>query len=139
MKRGCRLEPEVLKIVSERLDMAFQRSGLICSPKHPIFGASPDAINGSFTVEIKCPLNGKTYFNYINKNGDMSPTYKAQVQLQMHLSGRRFGLFCVASPAFETNKMVKIMLVQYDEKYITEIMKKAEQFWKKAIGKFVVE
>ena len=49
--------------------MTFERCGLITCPEHPIFGASPDGINENFTVEIKCPTNYKSYFNFIDSSG----------------------------------------------------------------------
>lgn len=69
MARGIRLESQVLEIVSEQLKMTFERCGLLTNPKHPIFGASPDGINEDFTVEIKCPTNDRSYFNYIDAAG----------------------------------------------------------------------
>lgn len=71
--------------------------------------------------------------------GKIKPQCKAQVQLQMHLSGRKKILFCVASPEFENNRKVKILPVDYDENYIRAVMVKAEQFWTNTIGKFVME
>ncbi|KAK4021687.1 hypothetical protein OUZ56_003597 [Daphnia magna] len=85
--------------------MSFQRSGLIIHPNHPIFGA-PDGINEDFTVEIKCPSNGKSYFDFIDREGKIKAQCNAQVNLQMHLSGRKKCFFCVASREFEKNKKV---------------------------------
>jgi hypothetical protein len=57
----------------------------------------------------------------------------------MHLSGRKKCFFCVASPEFEKNQKVKILKIDYDEHYILAVMVKAENFWKAAIGNFVVQ
>jgi hypothetical protein len=69
MARGTRLESQVLQIVSKKQKMTFKRCGLITRPEHPIFGASPDGINENFTVEIKCPTNYNSYFNFIDSSG----------------------------------------------------------------------
>jgi hypothetical protein len=119
--------------------MNFKQCGLMCAAQHPIFGASSDGINSEFTVEIKCPINDKSYFNFIDKTGNITPRYKSQVQLQLHISGRKFALFCVASPEFEKNKLVKIIKIPYDKHYIMVVMLKAEIFWKETISKFVLE
>lgn len=139
MARGTRLESQVLEVVSRQLKISFQRCGLICVPQHPIFSASPDAINHTFTVEIKCPSNARSYYNFIDASGKITSHCNAQVQLQMHLSGRKKALFCVASPQFEKIKKVKILLINYDEMFITNVMMKALDFWKRTIGKFVLQ
>ncbi|KAK4037956.1 hypothetical protein OUZ56_029979 [Daphnia magna] len=74
MARGTRLESQVLQIVSKKQKMTFERYGLITRPEHPIFGASPDGINENFTVEIKCPTNYKSYFNFIHSSDSCLPS-----------------------------------------------------------------
>ena len=69
MARGIRLESQVLEVVSQKLQLQFQRCGLMTDPKEPIFGASPDGINAECVVEIKCPSNDKSYFTFIDASG----------------------------------------------------------------------
>ena len=138
MARGTRLESQVLEVVSRQLKISFQRCGLICVPQHPIFSASPDAINHTFTVEIKCPSNARSYYNYIDASGNITSHCNAQV-LQMHLSGRKNAFFCVAKIQFKKIKKEKILLINYDEMFITDVMIRALDFWKKTIGKFVLQ
>jgi hypothetical protein len=78
MARGIRLEPQVLEVVSNKLTISFERCGLMIHPNHPIFGASPDGINKDFTVEIKCPSNDKSYFDFIDASGKSSYIYYLQ-------------------------------------------------------------
>lgn len=137
MSRGTRLESQVLEVVSQKLKMSFLR--IMSHPKYPIFSASPDAITVDYTVEIKCPSNDKSYFHLIDRSGKITHKCNAQVQLQMHMSGRKKSFFCVASPEFEKNKQVKILPIDYEPKYITALMVKALNFWKSAIGNFVLE
>jgi hypothetical protein len=69
MARGIRLESQVLEYVSLKLNLQFERCGLMTDPKHPIFGASPDGINANYVVEIKCPSNDRSFFNFIDTAG----------------------------------------------------------------------
>lgn len=82
MKRGKTLEKKVLNVLAAQVSSTFEHVGLLLSPKHPLFGASPDAISKDFVVEIKCPSTTKTVTIYI-KDGVISNKCKAQIQLQM--------------------------------------------------------
>ena len=133
MKRGRTLEPKVLQVVQRKLGISFSSSGLMLDPDIPLFGASPDAINDDYVVEIKCPSSNKTVNNYITKKDDLKMKYYAQIQLQMHMAKREKGLFCIASPNFETNKEVKIVEVNYDKAYVLKTIEKVQGFWNSAI------
>jgi len=65
----------------------------------------------------------------------LSPTRKflAQIHLQMMLTGRKKGLFCVASPNFEENNQVAIIPVTYSESFMKPLLEKAMIFWRKSI------
>jgi hypothetical protein len=128
MSRETRLESQVLEVVSQKLKMSFLRCGIMSQPKYPIFSASLDAITVDYTLEIKCPSNDKSYFHLIDRSGKITHKCNAQVQLQMHMSGRKKSFFCVASPEFEKNKQVKILPIDYEPKYITALMVKALNF-----------
>ena len=114
--------------------MTFKSPGLILSSSFPVFGASPDAINDDFVVEIKCPMNERSYLNYLNARGEITPKCYAQIQLQMKLSGKKKGLFCIAAPDFEKSKKVKIVNVLFDPQFLAVNMRSALRFWKRAIG-----
>lgn len=88
-------------------------------PCWPIFGASPDSISEDYVIEIKCPKSVKTRANYVNGSGIVQPKYNAQIQLQMLLCGRKKGLFCVASPSFESDGKVDVIEVDYDDVFIS--------------------
>ncbi|XP_023312915.1 uncharacterized protein LOC111693009, partial [Anoplophora glabripennis] len=77
MKRGIKLEKEVLRRVEEELKIKLKPCGIILKREYPIFGASPDAIADDFVVEIKCPSSVKALSNYI-KDGLIVNKYKAQ-------------------------------------------------------------
>lgn len=77
-------------------------------------------------------MTEKAVEDYV-KNGVISNKFKAQMQLQMLFTGKRKGLFCVANPLFEQNKIVDIHEVDYDETYCLTILSECTEFWKKAI------
>lgn len=60
----------------------------------------------------------------------------------MHLSKRKKGFLCVASPDFENSSSfsVDIIIVSYSPTIVKQEMKDAEMFWKKFVYKklFVV-
>lgn len=132
MKRGIQLEEQVLKVVASQKRIKIQKVGLYINPKDPIFGASPDGVSDEFCLEVKCPMKESTFRNYI-KDGKITPKPFAQIQLQMYLTRKKKGLFCVASPNFEESNEVFIIEVQFDETYCNNLMSQALEFWKKAI------
>lgn len=60
----------------------------------------------------------KTYTNYIDENGNITPKYLYQIQLQM--TNRRKAIFVVASPDFEKNK--EIVFKDYDSHLVDNIL-----------------
>lgn len=54
---------------------------------------------------------------YITKSGQITSKYMGQVQLQMYMTQKQQGLFCVAEHNFEETQSVKIINVDYDEEY----------------------
>jgi YqaJ-like viral recombinase domain len=122
------LEPFVLKSVSTKLNIQFQKTGLILSSDHPIFGASPDAISDDYVVEIKCPYSKETEKHYL-KDGRPCPEAYAQLQLQMKMAGRKKGLLCVADPNFETSDLVEVQEIEFDYIFTKRMLSQALSFW----------
>jgi len=90
-------------------------------------------MNEEFVAEIKCPSSQKTVGEYITKEGCVAPKFMAQVQLQMFVTGRKKGLFCVVDPDFERKCKVRVIKVMYDESFPSLILAPAIDYWKKAI------
>lgn len=130
IKRGIILEPLVLKKVENLVGMKFKSSGLHLLPCWPIFGASPDGINEEFVVEIKCPSTTQAIKNYIKENGYISEKFNAQIQLQMLLTGRKKGYFCVAHSDFEKSGNVEVKLVMYDDTFVSDLLCRSQTFWR---------
>lgn len=129
MRRGRNLEKEVLKEVLGNENLSC---GIFILPELPFFGASPDAITDEFVVEVKCPMKEENVCKYL-KNGVIGKKFEAQILLQMKLTGRKKGLFCVASPNFEENHHVDKVFVEYNENVLNDIMEQAKRFWLKNI------
>ncbi|XP_043484808.1 uncharacterized protein LOC122512804 [Leptopilina heterotoma] len=129
MERGRKLEDQVIAELKKQLDVDIIETGLFLLPSRPIFGASPDGMGDDFVVEVKCPSSSKTVKNYIS-DGKISDKCRGQINLQMMCTGKKKGLFCVADPDFEKNNQIQFMWIEYEEKYIRALMKKAENFWK---------
>lgn len=130
--RGKKLEKKVLSVIQKVKKIKIHSAGIQLSPTNPIFGASPDGISDNFCIEIKCPSKEATVKNYI-KNNEISKKYKAQIMLQMHMCNKKKGLFCIASPNFEENDSVEILEIEYNEIYINDLLRNANNFWKKSI------
>lgn len=82
-------------------------SDLFLNNKWPMLGASPDGITDDYVVEIKCPYKQNTLSQYYI-NGKLGKKYYAQIQTQMHMTGKRKGLFCITHVDLETSKNVDV-------------------------------
>lgn len=129
MSRGKKMEGDILDCLKNKLKIKATQIGLQLNSRHPIFGASPDAICEGYVVEIKCPSSEKNVSNYLTKNNEITAKYKAQVQLQMFMFKKKKCLFCVADPDFELNNKFSHIWVEYDPEYIEMLMDAAECFW----------
>lgn len=98
--------------------------------------ASPDGLlNGDTVIEIKCPIIEKTSKTYVSNN-QVTIKYFAQVQLQLHLTGLKKCLFCVASFSswnFETNNEINVVPLDYNSEYVIDLLCKLEFLWKKNV------
>jgi len=132
--RGQNLEALVIKQVEAIRNIKIKKAGLFLRKDIPIFGASPDGITDTHCVEVKCPSKEKTRELY-EKDGIIKKKFLAQLQLQMYITNRAKGLFCIASPNFEVNKEVSIFEVQLDKEMCCEMIEQATLFWKMFIFK----
>lgn len=132
MMRGTVLEEFVFDEVKKEYP-ALQRSGLIINAEvNPFFAASPDGIHDDFVLEIKCPGTPNTFVQYTNID-KLSKKYFAQIQLQMHVTGKTKALLAVASLDFETTRNITKIWIPYDEIYVEEMKEQALEFYEKAI------
>lgn len=132
MKRGKRLEDQILKVVEKKLKTTIGKSGVFLDKKYPFLEASPDGINAEYVFEIKSPSKKETVKNYVEKKV-IKNKYLCQIYLQMLLAHKKKGYFCVADPDFEKTEKVDIVPVVLNEKFILDKVKKSEKFWKECI------
>lgn len=105
MARGKIIEKSVFEELKTTFGYSTLKSaGLFLNPLFPIIGASPDALGPDFVVEIKSPTTPENELNYVTSNLVVPNRYLAQIQLQMFMTGKKIGYFCVARHDFETSK-----------------------------------
>jgi YqaJ-like viral recombinase domain len=126
VKRGLRLEDAVRKKMQQTFPDLVD-SGVFVSSKYPQYAASPDGISRDFVLEIKCPAKKETVKNYLS-NGKPTAKCRAQLMLQMLLTGRRKGLFCVADVGFEQNQELTVVEVDFDEVYCSSLINRCDKF-----------
>lgn len=91
-------------------------------------GASPDGYIGkNGLLEIKCPFGLRKDPDPVFKSIDDQPHYYAQMQLQMHVTGREWCDFYQWSPHGE-----KLEAVNYDPDWIADNLPRIKAFWWKA-------
>lgn len=134
MERGRELEPRILSDLRPKIGPTSS-TGIYLSPKHPMMGASPDGItdDGQCVVEIKCPASAKSFQTYIKKDGTVSAKHLGQLQMLMHMTGKKQALFCVADHEYELNNSVKIVRVEYDPDYCKWLLEKCQEIWEKNV------
>lgn len=132
MTRGKELEKDVIEVLEKELKVKITRPGMYLVPSHPIFAASPDGMTSNAIVEVKCPTSHKSLDIFLPK-GQVSLKCNAQMQLQMLLTGKKEGIFCVADPNFEENKTIYIKKLKYDYAHTQALIKNSQVFWSKNI------
>ncbi|XP_046392244.1 uncharacterized protein LOC124160435 [Ischnura elegans] len=136
MSRGRNLEVAIKNVVESKLGVKISDCGLFLRGDYPVLGASPDGIDENNVFEFKCPISLSSYAKYIVQcNGSFFPAKQhfAQMQLQMLMTGRRKGYFCVARPDFEDSQEVEIVSVDYDQHKCMALINNAMKFWKENI------
>lgn len=96
--------------------------------KHSEFvGVSPDGLVGDDgLLEIKCP-NTTTQIKRA-LSGDYSADYKAQIQMQLWVSGRQWCDFLSFDPRLDCDAGYLIQRVERDEEYIEDMKTRVEKF-----------
>ncbi|XP_026481370.1 uncharacterized protein LOC113388183 [Ctenocephalides felis] len=132
MARGKKLKKKVIEVLEKELKVEIAPSGIYLSPSHPVFAASPDGVTSDAIIEIKCPSSQKSMYTFLPK-GKISLKCNAQMQLQMLMTGKRKGIFCVADENFEDNQKIYVSVLKYDDATTQDLIKKYIVFWSKNI------
>lgn len=84
-------------------------------------GASPDRLIGiDGLVEVKC-FNSANHYEAL-KTGKLPDEYRAQVQGQLWITGRKYAVVVMFDPDFPPESQIIILRVERDEKYIDNLM-----------------
>lgn len=90
-------------------------------------GASPDGFVGKDgLLEIKCP-NTSTHLETLERK-EVPYQYRAQVQGQMWITGRKWCDFVSYDPRLPENAQMIIIHVERDDEYIKNLANEVEQF-----------
>jgi len=100
-------------------------------------GVSPDGLIGDDgLLEIKCPTTTTQIKRALSD--DYSADYKAQIQMQLWVSGRAWCDFVSFDPRLDCKAGYLQQRVMRDEKYIEEMKSKCESFIKQLKDKLEV-
>ncbi|KAJ8913317.1 hypothetical protein NQ315_010985 [Exocentrus adspersus] len=116
MMRELELESNILKVLEKETEQKFFKAGIFLSQQNSLIGASPDAINKEFVVEIKSPTTENSCLNYIDSDGNIKEKCLYQIQIQMYLSNRMRGIFVMSHPDFEKSENITIKYCDFDKK-----------------------
>ncbi|XP_047529697.1 uncharacterized protein LOC125065885 [Vanessa atalanta] len=67
IKRGKKLEKDVIKEVSKLHSIKIVDTGLFLKNEWPMIGASPDGLTDDCVLEVKCPTKANTFTTYCSK------------------------------------------------------------------------
>ena len=125
MEHGTKWEP-IARLVYEAItERTVQQVGFIV--KDDFVGVSPDGLVGDDgIIEIKCPKDS-THEKYVEENR-LPPTYKAQVQGLLWVTGREWVDFVSYHPRPIKDERIMIVRVERDEVYIKTIQSETNKF-----------
>tara|TARA_R110002033_G_scaffold42918_2_gene84213 strand:+ start:1220 stop:1849 length:630 start_codon:yes stop_codon:yes gene_type:complete len=126
MRWGTETEPQARAMYEVNNDFVSVRE--VAFIEHSEFiGVSPDGLIGDTgLLEIKCP-NTTTQLKRALSD-DYSADYKAQIQMQLWVSGREWCDFLSFDPRLECAAGYLQQRVYRDEDYITEMKEKTDLF-----------
>lgn len=126
MDRGVEVEQAAREYYAAINDCIVSEIGFIQLDFDGDIGVSPDGLVGEDgLIEIKCP-NSSTHIGYILDN-KLPSVYKAQVQGQLWVSGRKWTDFISYDPRVSKRPYWCIRVTR-DEQYIAEIEIKIRKF-----------
>lgn len=121
MQDGTEREPIARALYEARFGVFVQEVGF-CQHDTIFTGVSPDGLVGDDgMVEFKCPTE-ITHRDYMNRK-DEPPEYRAQIQGQLWVTGRKWCDFVSYHPDFPENAQLIVRRVQRDEAYISALEK----------------
>lgn len=87
-----------------------------------ICGGSPDGIIEDGIIEVKCPWNSEVHLDYCLLTSpeelmELRPQYYAQIQLNILVTGSKFGDFVSFDPRITTDLRLKVLRIPKDATY----------------------
>ncbi|CAG5058354.1 unnamed protein product [Parnassius apollo] len=130
-------EKVALKQYCDKYALDVKECGLFINKEKPYLGASPDGLLGNNTIiEVKCPYS--TWYGSINpvnvpylclENGELqikkTHPYYYQIQGQLFCTNREF-----CNLIIYTYKDLQVVYITKDERFIAEMVKKLDLFYK---------
>lgn len=127
--KGVRTLDSVIKSEEKQIKCKIRKCGTFIAPDFPTFGTSPECITEDHVIEVKCPSEEKYIRNYV-MNKIVVANLKVQLHLQMLCAVKKEGLFCGASPDFESSRNVEIYNIKYDKGFLNALIAKAQKNYK---------
>lgn len=130
MRWGTETEPQARSMYELQQDVEVEEVAFIKLDEY--VGVSPDGLVGEDgLVEIKCPTTTTQLKRALTD--DYSADYKAQIQMQLWVSGRKWCDFVSFDPRLNCDASFLIQRVERDEDYIKEMELKVNDFVDKLI------
>lgn len=129
MKAGRIMEPTILKLYAEETDCRLEHVNgyqLVTCDKYPRLGASLDGWNHDLGIPVDAKnIRWKTE-EWGEAYTDQFPAhYKAQLQVQMMVTGAKFAHLAV----YFSGQDLFIYAMEYDEEMAERILAESEAFW----------
>lgn len=128
LMHGIQYEPIARTNAELALNADFDLVGFVQHHGFDFIGASPDALNCGFPVEIKCPYKLERHME-VYRTQRMPDEHMPQVQCQIACCGSPGGFFVSYSPTPQHWKMRTIVLdIPRDQDYIDMMMERCQRF-----------
>ena len=125
MRWGTETEPQARAMYELLADVEVEEVAFIALNEH--VGVSPDGLVGQDgLLEIKCPTTTTQLKRAMSD--DYSADYKAQIQMQLWVSGRKWCDFVSFDPRLNCDAKYLIQRVERDEEYIKNMAEKVNAF-----------
>lgn len=120
MQWGVDNEPLARSAYEVANNVLVQEVGFIDHPEINMSGASPDGlVDEDGMVEIKCP-NTATHIDTL-LNDTVDTKYQYQMLWQMRCTNRKWCDFVSFDPRMPEELQIKIIRVEYDQRFVNEI------------------
>lgn len=120
MQWGTDTEPLARSAYEVAKNVLVKEVGFIDHPSIAMSGASPDGLVGDDgMVEIKCPNTATHIETFLSNNIDSK--YILQMMWQMRCTNRKWCDFVSFDPRMPEELQIKIIRVEYDQRFVNEI------------------